>query len=190
MKFNSVSDQHNSRIEEFSTSIASFWVTISLLLIFVLISLILFSFFIFIITYASIVIAFLVINHLMSYVDIYTEAVVIQFLKNGMWSIRQNKSVDRKCLRNDSEVTIKVKEDIRSHYAKYVFLRGKINSVIVSLVLLQAQIAHFPTLSYLKPEKGTPFAYPPLPHFPLWLFKKLNKLILIRSVCSVLSHTS
>ena len=84
MKFNSVSDQHNSRIEEFSASIASFWVTISLLLIFVLISLILFSFFIFIITYASIVIAFLVINHLMSYVDIYTEAVVIQFLKNGM----------------------------------------------------------------------------------------------------------
>ena len=84
MKFNSVSDQHNSRIEEFSTSIASFWVTISLLLIFVLIPLILFSFFIFIITYASIVIAFLVINYLMSYVDIYTEAVVIQFLKNGM----------------------------------------------------------------------------------------------------------
>ena len=37
---------------------------------------------------------------------------------------------------NDSEVTIKVKEDTRSHYAKYVFLLGKINSVIVSLVLL------------------------------------------------------
>ena len=37
---------------------------------------------------------------------------------------------------NDSEVTIKVKEDIRSCYAKYVFLLGKINSVIVSLVLL------------------------------------------------------
>ena len=84
MKFDGVSDQHNSRIEEFSTSIASCWVTISLLLIFVLIPLILFSFFIFIITNASIVIAFLVINHLMSYVDIYTEAVVIQFLKNGM----------------------------------------------------------------------------------------------------------
>ena len=61
----------------------------------------------------------------MSYVDIYTEAVVIQFLKNGMWFIRQNKSIDRKCLRNDSEVTIKVKEDIRSRYAKYAFLRGK-----------------------------------------------------------------
>ena len=84
MKSNSVSDQHNSLTEEFSTSIASFWVTISLLLIFVLISLILFSLFIFIITYAPIVIAFLVINHLMSCVDIYTEAVVIQFLKNGM----------------------------------------------------------------------------------------------------------
>ena len=37
---------------------------------------------------------------------------------------------------NDSEVTIKVKEDIRSRYAKYVSLLGKINSVIVSLVLL------------------------------------------------------
>ena len=34
------------------------------------------------------------------------------------------------------EVTIKVKEDIRSCYAKYVFLQGKINNVIVSLVLL------------------------------------------------------
>ena len=38
---------------------------------------------------------------------------------------------------NDSEVTIKVKEDIRSCYAKYVSgLLGKINNVIVSLVLL------------------------------------------------------
>ena len=33
------------------------------------------------------------------------------------------------------EVTIKVKEVIRSRYAKYVFLLRKINSVIVSLVL-------------------------------------------------------
>ena len=37
---------------------------------------------------------------------------------------------------NDSEVTIKVKEDIRSCYAKYVFFLGKINNVIVSLFLL------------------------------------------------------
>ena len=37
---------------------------------------------------------------------------------------------------NDSEVTIKVKEDIKSCYAKYVFLLGKTNNVIVSLVLL------------------------------------------------------
>jgi len=37
---------------------------------------------------------------------------------------------------NDSEVTIKVKEDIRSCYTKYVFLLGKINNVIASLVLL------------------------------------------------------
>ena len=36
----------------------------------------------------------------------------------------------------DSEVTIKVREDIISCYAKYVFLLGKINNVIVSLVLL------------------------------------------------------
>ena len=37
---------------------------------------------------------------------------------------------------NDSEVTIKVKEDIRSCYAKYVFFLGKINNEIVSLFLL------------------------------------------------------
>ena len=36
---------------------------------------------------------------------------------------------------NDSEVKIKVIEDVRSYYAKYVFLLGKINNVIVSLVL-------------------------------------------------------
>ena len=34
------------------------------------------------------------------------------------------------------EVTVKVKKDIRSRYAKYVFLLRKINSVIVCLVLL------------------------------------------------------
>ena len=37
---------------------------------------------------------------------------------------------------NDSEVTINVKEDIRSCYTKYVFLLGKMSNVIVSLVLL------------------------------------------------------
>ena len=78
VKFNSASDQHKSLMEEFSTSIASFWITISLLLIFVLISLIL-SFFIFIIIYV-IIIALLVINHLMSHVDVYTEAVVLSIL--------------------------------------------------------------------------------------------------------------
>ena len=36
---------------------------------------------------------------------------------------------------NESEVTITVKEDIRSCYAKYVFSQGKINNVILSLVL-------------------------------------------------------
>ena len=76
MKFSSVFDQRNSLMKEFSTSIASFWATISLLLhfIFVLISLIL-SFFVFIIIDAIIVIAYSVINLLMSYVDVYTEAV-------------------------------------------------------------------------------------------------------------------
>ena len=64
-----------SYTSQFSTSVASFWVTTSLLSVFVLISLIL-SFFIFIIIYAIIVIEFLVINHLMSYVDVYTEAFV------------------------------------------------------------------------------------------------------------------
>ena len=49
--------------------------------------------------------------------------------------VLKKKTVDRN-VHNDSEVTIKVKEDTRSHYAKYVFLLGKINSVIVSLVLL------------------------------------------------------
>ena len=37
---------------------------------------------------------------------------------------------------NDSEITVRMKEDIRSCHAKYVFLLGKINNVIVSLVLL------------------------------------------------------
>ena len=77
MKFSSVFDQRNSLMKEFSTSIASFWGTISLLLhlIFVLISLIV-SFFVFIIIDAIIVITYSVINLLMSYVDVYTEAVV------------------------------------------------------------------------------------------------------------------
>ena len=70
-KVDSVSDQHNSLMEEFSTSFASFCFWISLIL----------SFFIFIIIYASIVIAFLAINHLMSYVDVYTEAVFILMFK-------------------------------------------------------------------------------------------------------------
>ena len=50
---------------------------------------------------------------------------------------------------NDSEVTIKVKEDIRSCYAKYVFLLGKINSVIVSLVLLGLFTDRIDPFSYL-----------------------------------------
>ena len=48
-----------------------------------------------------------------------------------------------------SEVTIKVKEDIRSSYAKYVFLQGKINDVIVSLVFLG-----------LFTDRNDAFAYP------------------------------
>ena len=57
-------------MEEFGTSIASFWVTISLLLHLV--------FLLFLSSFMQlIVIAYLVINLLMPYVDIYTEAVVI-----------------------------------------------------------------------------------------------------------------
>ena len=63
----------------------------------------------------------------MPYVDVYTEAVVI--------SIHKTNQLTRNVY-NDSEITVKVKEDIRSCYAKYVFLLGKINNVIVSLVLL------------------------------------------------------
>ena len=73
---NSVFDQHNSLMEEFSTSIASFWVSITLLLhlFFVLISLIL-SFFV---SYHHL---YNYCNHVFSdqssNVDVYTEAVVI-----------------------------------------------------------------------------------------------------------------
>ena len=67
MKFGSVFDQRNSLMEEFSILIASFWATISLLL---------HLFFVLIIIDAIIVIAYSVINLLMSYVDVYTEAVV------------------------------------------------------------------------------------------------------------------
>ena len=49
------------------------------------------SFFVFIIIYAIIVIASLVINLLMPYVDVYTEAVVIAICI-------KKKTIDRKCL--------------------------------------------------------------------------------------------
>ena len=130
MKFNSVFYQHNSLMDQFSTWIASFWVTISLLLhsIFALISLIL-SFFVFIIIYAIAVIAYLVINLLMPYVDVYKEDVVVSIcIKQINWPKMFTK-IPR-------YITIKVKEDIRSCYAKYVFLLGKKNNVIVRLVLL------------------------------------------------------
>ena len=63
---------------------------------------------------------------------------------------------------NYSEVTIKVKEDIRSCYAKYVFLLGKINNVIVSLVLLGlslTEMTHFPTLSYTSASEISTLLY-------------------------------
>ena len=51
---------------------------------------------------------------------------------------------------NDSEVTIKVKEDTRFCYAKNVFFLGKINNVIVSLrpfgPSLLTEMTHFHTL--------------------------------------------
>ena len=49
---------------------------------------------------------------------------------------------------NDSDVTIKVKEDIKSCYAKYVFLLGKINNVIVRKVLLGFFTDRNDTFSY------------------------------------------
>ena len=49
---------------------------------------------------------------------------------------------------NDSDVTIKVKEDIKSCYAKYVFLLGKINNVIVRIVLLGLFTDRNDTFSY------------------------------------------
>ena len=63
---------------------------------------------------------------------------------------------------NDSEVTIKVKEDVRSCYAKYVFLLGKINNMIVSLVLLGLlviEMTHFPTLSYTSASEISTLLY-------------------------------
>ena len=62
---------------------------------------------------------------------------------------------------NDSEVTVKVKEDIRSCYAKYVFLLGKINNVIVSLVLLGlfTDRNDFPTLSYTSASEISTLLY-------------------------------
>ena len=85
------------------------------------------SFFVFIIIYAIIVIAYLV-NLLTPYEDVYTDGVVISIC------IKQIQLTGN--VYSDSEVTIKVKEDIRSCYAKFFFLLGKINNVIVSLVLL------------------------------------------------------
>ena len=68
---------------------------------------------------------------------------------------------------NNSEVTTKVKEDMRSCYAKYVFLLGKINNVILSLVLLGLFTDRNDAFSdpyilqlvfvYLKHTKGTVF---------------------------------
>ena len=69
-------------------------------------------------------------------------------------------------------IKVNYEEDIRSRYAKYVFLQGKINSVIVSLVLLGLstdrndaflpfhvlQLVKSLLFLYLKPKKSTPFA--------------------------------
>ena len=78
-----------------------------------------------------------------------------------MRCIRQNKSIDRKCLRKDSEVTIKGNEDVRSRYAKYVFLLGKVNRVIVYSfwAFLRTEMAHFPTLSYTSAREISTLFY-------------------------------
>ena len=76
----------------------------------------------------------------MPYVDVYTEAVAISILyKTNQLTGNVN---------NDSKVTIKVKEDIRSCNAKYVFLLGKINNMIVSLVLLGLLVDRNDAFSY------------------------------------------
>ena len=117
-------------MEEFGTSKASFWVTLSLLLhlIFVLISLVL-SFFVFII------ILYNCCNRVFS--DQSSNA-VCRCLCRGCCYFNTVYKTNQLTgnVYNDSEVTMKVKEDIRSCYAKYVFLLGKINNVIMSLVLL------------------------------------------------------
>ena len=74
---------------------------------------------------------------------------------------------------NDSEVTIKVKEDTRFCYAKNVFLLGKINNVIVSLrpfgPSLLTEMTHFHTLSYTSAsEISTRFYTWSLKKVPLW----------------------
>ena len=74
---------------------------------------------------------------------------------------------------NDSEVTIKVKEDTRFCYAKNVFLLGKINNVIVSLrpfgPSLLTEMMHFHTLSYTSAsEISTRFYTWSLKKIPLW----------------------
>ena len=65
---------------------------------------------------------------------------------------------------NDSEVTIKVKEDTRFCYAKNVFLLGKINNVIVSLrpfgPSLLTEMTHFHTLSYTSASESLPVFIP------------------------------
>ena len=64
---------------------------------------------------------------------------------------------------NDSEVTINVKEDIRSCYTKYVFLLGKMSNVIVSLVLLAFSTDRndaFLPFHILQPAKSLPVCIP------------------------------
>ena len=116
-------------MEEFSTSKASFWVTISLLLhLNFCIDFIDFIFLCFC-------------NHLYNYCNrVFSDQssnAVCRCLYRGCCYFNMYKTNQLTGnVYNDSEVRIKVKEDIRSCNAKYVFLLGKINKVIVSLVLL------------------------------------------------------
>ena len=91
----------------------------------------------------------------MPYVVDYAEAVVISIC------IKTNQLIGK--VYNHSEVTIKVKEDIRSCYVKYLFLIGKINNVIVSLVLLdlftRTEMMHFPTLPYTSATEISTLLY-------------------------------
>ena len=108
-------DQHKNLLEDIRSRDAilsassSFWVTVFFLLIFAFVFILLsLSYFVFVMISTIIVIAYVVGKRLMSYVDGYAETFVISTFDNCdifYYSI----------------ATTKVREDMRSRYAKYVY---------------------------------------------------------------------